>query len=61
MTEELIELHEELLEEFKRRVEENEEIPEGIQREMDDLENMGLEDPQDLKEAIGEGLSDESS
>jgi hypothetical protein len=60
MSEELIDLHEEILAEFERRIEERDDIPDDVVREMKEHENLGLGQKDILKDAIEQGLGDEA-
>lgn len=60
MAEELIDLHQEILDEFESRVEENDEIPDAVLEEMREFESLALQENEDLKQAIQDGLENET-
>lgn len=61
MTEELIDLHQEILDEFESRLDENDEVPDEVLEKMREFESLGLREAEDLKQSIQNGLEDETA
>lgn len=60
MTKELNSLHREILSEFERRIEADEDIPDGIVSALQDEDNLGLESVDIVKTAVEKGITDEN-
>ncbi|MDS0279647.1 hypothetical protein NDI85_17775 [Halomicroarcula sp. S1AR25-4] len=61
MTEELIDLHQEILDEFESRLDANDEVPDDVLEKMREFESLALRENEDLKQAIQNGLEDETA
>lgn len=61
MTDELIALHGEILSEFEKRIESNDEIPGEVVNRLKEAENLGLDSSKTLRDAIEESIEDEST
>lgn len=58
MTEELIGLHNEIISEFEKRLEGNEEIPDAVVAELQETENLGLDSETTVRAAIEDGIDE---
>ncbi|GAA0269471.1 MULTISPECIES: hypothetical protein [Halobacteriales] len=60
MTKELNSLHREILSEFKRRIENDEDIPDAVIAALQDEDDLGLESVDLVKSAVSKGITDET-
>jgi len=60
MTKELNSLHREILSEFKRRIENDEEIPDAVIAALQDEDDLGLESVDIVKSAVSKGITNET-
>jgi len=60
MTKELNSLHREILSEFERRIENDEDIPDAIVSALQDEDDLGLESVDLVKTAVEKGIIDET-
>jgi hypothetical protein len=60
MTKELNSLHREILSEFKRRIENDEDIPDAVIAALQDEDDLGLESVDIVKSAVSKGITDET-
>ncbi|MFC7043910.1 hypothetical protein [Halonotius sp. GCM10025705] len=60
MTKELNSLHREILSEFKRRIENDEDIPDDVIAALQDEDDLGLESVDIVKSAVSKGITDET-
>ena len=60
MTKELNSLHREILSEFERRIENDEDIPDAIVSALQDEDDLGLESVDIVKTAVEKGITDET-
>jgi hypothetical protein len=60
MTKELNSLHREILSEFERRIENDEDIPDATVSALQDEDDLGLESVDIVKTAVEKGITDET-
>lgn len=60
MANELNSLHKEILSEFERRIEDEEDIPDAIVAALQDEDEMGLESVEIVKNVLETGITDET-
>lgn len=60
MTKELNSLHREILSEFERRIETDEDVPDSIVSALQDEDDLGLESVDIVKTAIKKDITDET-